>query len=209
MERVTELTAVAALLLRDNIDTDAIIPSREIRAVSKRGMAQGLFAGWRYLPGSDRVPDPGFVLNEDRYRQARILLAGANFGCGSSREQAVWALAEYGFRAVIAPSFNPIFHRNCVRNGLLPATLGAADLRQLASWVAENPQQHRPSVDLLSRRIVCAVASYAFEIDERSRETLLEGLDAIDRTLKVQDRIEEFRAADQLRRPWVYDLPES
>ncbi|HVC31477.1 MAG TPA: 3-isopropylmalate dehydratase small subunit, partial [Steroidobacteraceae bacterium] len=112
----TRLTAVAAVLLRDNIDTDAIIPSREIRAVSKTGLADGLFANWRYLPGQGRTPDPGFALNDPAFQGARILIAGENFGCGSSREQAVWALAEYGFRALVAPSFSSIFHRNCLRN---------------------------------------------------------------------------------------------
>jgi len=207
MEKFSELTAVAAILLRDNIDTDAIIPSREIRAVSKQGLARGLFAGWRYRPGSNYEPDPAFVLNDERFRGARILLAGANFGCGSSREQAVWALAEYGFRAVIASSFNLIFYRNCVRNGVLPAALGADALSRLASWVAEDPQRHQPTVDLRSRSILTAETSRKFDIDEESRSALLEGLDPIDRTLKLQDRIASFRAADRALRPWVYDLP--
>ncbi len=109
MRSTTRVEAVAAVLLRDNVDTDAIIPSREITAVSKSGLASGLFAGWRYLDRERGILNPGFELNDGSFDGAGILLAGANFGCGSSREYAVWALAEYGFRAIVAPSFNPIF----------------------------------------------------------------------------------------------------
>jgi 3-isopropylmalate/(R)-2-methylmalate dehydratase small subunit len=209
MPGLTELTAVGAVLLRDHIDTDAIIPSREIRAVSKSGLAQGLFAGWRYLPGSDRIPDPTFVLNDPHYRGARILLTGANFGCGSSREHAVWALAEYGFSALIASSFNSIFYRNCLRNGVLPVTLALPEIRLLAAWVAEDPQQHRLTVNLQTRQITGADRSWTFDIGDDAREQLLEGLSEIDRTLKLRDAIEAFRAADRTLRPWVYDMPSS
>lgn len=119
MTPFTEVESLIVPLVRDNIDTDAIIPSREIRSVSKVGLAGGLFAGWRYLD-AERTPNPAFVLNQPEYAGATILAGGANFGCGSSREQAVWALAEYGFRVIIAPSFNSIFRRNCIRNGILP-----------------------------------------------------------------------------------------
>lgn len=121
---VRTITAVPAPLLRDNVDTDAIIPSREIRSVGKTGLADGLFAGWRYLPGT-REPDPAFVLNDPRYDHSPILLGGANFGYGSSREHAVWALREYGVRVVIAPGFAPIFAGNCVRGGVLPVVFDA------------------------------------------------------------------------------------
>jgi len=120
MQPFTRLTAVAVPLIRDNTDTDAIIPSREMKTVSKVGLSDGLFAGWRYREIGGRDPDPTFVLNDPAYAGAQILLGGDNFGCGSSREHAVWALAEYGFRAVLAPSFSPIFAANCVRNGLAP-----------------------------------------------------------------------------------------
>ena len=123
MEKFERLTAVAAPLLYVNIDTDAIIPSREMRSGKKTGLAAGLFAGWRYTQIGSRDPNPQFVLNRPEYIDARILLAGENFGCGSSREHAVWALREYGFRALIAPSFSPIFYNNCVRNGIVPIRL--------------------------------------------------------------------------------------
>ena len=207
MQAFTKLTAVAAAILRDNIDTDAIIPSREIRSVGKTGLAQGLFAGWRYLPGDGRTPDPQFVLNDPAHRDARILLAGDNFGCGSSREHAVWALAEYGFRAVLAPSFNSIFYRNCLRNGVLPARLGRSQLQIIAAWIAADPQRNRPTVDLQARLIACAAQSWSFDIADEARAELLSGQDEIDKTLQQRDVITAFRTADQLRRPWVYELP--
>src|SRR5438132_13876762 len=117
MEKFVHLTAVAAPLMRVNIDTDVIIPSREIKGVSKVGLSGGMFANWRYADPAKRVENPDFVLNREPTRHAQILIAGANFGCGSSREHAVWAMAEYGFRAVIAPSFGAIYYSNCVRNG--------------------------------------------------------------------------------------------
>ena len=129
------LTAVAAPLLRANVDTDAIIPSREMKSVSKTGLAAGLFAGWRYTQIGGREPDPDFVLNQPAYAGAQVLLAGENFGCGSSREHAVWALLEFGIRAIIAPSFAPIFRMNCVRNGILPVCLPAATIAALAESV--------------------------------------------------------------------------
>jgi 3-isopropylmalate/(R)-2-methylmalate dehydratase small subunit len=206
MAPFTDLTAVAALLLRDNIDTDAIIPSREIRSVSKTGLAQGLFAGWRYLPGQGQTPDPEFFLNDPAYKGAQILFAGENFGCGSSREHAVWALKEYGFRALIAPSFNPIFYRNCLRNGILPARLAARAISAIAQWVSGDPQRNRPTVRLSSCAVSGNSRTWDFEIDAEAREGLLEGLGEIEQTMKLADRIAAFRAADRLRRPWVYDL---
>lgn len=191
------LTSVAAPLIRDNIDTDAIIPSREMKSVSKTGLAQGLFAGWRYRVG--REPNPEFVLNDPVYRDARILLAGANFGCGSSREHAVWALAEYGIRAVIAPSFNPIFRGNCVRNGILPVPL---DAHQFAA--APQPL----TIDLEAQSVAdSAGTTHRFEIDAESKAMLLGGLDEIDLTHMHLTGIEAFRAHDQQVRPWIYTLP--
>jgi 3-isopropylmalate/(R)-2-methylmalate dehydratase small subunit len=205
VEPLTVLTAVAAPLIRDNIDTDAIIPSREMKTVSKVGLSDGLFAGWRYRDIGGREPDPSFVLNDPAYAGARILLAGDNFGCGSSREHAVWALAEYGFRAILAPSFSPIFAANCVRNGLAPVALAADDIEHIAALVTTEPQAQRVTVDLVQGVVTAPDgAESAFELEAEAREMLLEGLDGIDLTLKSKDRIAAFRANDRLIRPWIY-----
>ncbi len=199
MEPFTRLTAIAAPILRDNVDTDAIIPSREMRSVSKTGLADGLFAGWRYIGIGSREPDPAFVLNQPAFADARILLGGANFGCGSSREHAAWALAEYGFRAIVAPSFNPIFHGNCVRNGIVPVVLPADVVAQLAREAAPI------TIDLPNQTVTAADgATHAFALAEEAKEMLLDGLDAIDLTLKRRAEIEAFVAKDQAWRGWVY-----
>ncbi|RZL35681.1 MAG: 3-isopropylmalate dehydratase small subunit [Rubrivivax sp.] len=196
-------TGVAAALLRNNIDTDAIIPSREMKTVSKTGLAGGLFAGWRYLQA--REPDPSFVLNRVVQRCSSILLAGANFGCGSSREHAVWALKEYGIRVVIAPSFGAIFAGNCIRNGLLPVVLAPAQISALTACTSADPQGRRLSVDL-QRCVVTDSAgkAYAFELAASQREMLLGGLDPIALTLQSSAAIEAFQAEDRKARPWIY-----
>ena len=202
MQPFTTLTAVAAPLMRDNVDTDAIIPSREIRSVAKTGLADGLFAGWRYLTPGGRDPDPDFVLNDRRYAQAQILVAGANFGCGSSREHAAWALAEYGFRAIVAPSFNPIFRNNCILNGMVPAVVASRHAEEIAAASSGEPTL---TVDLIAREIRRAGgATWPFAIDDEAREMLLEGLDAVALTLKQASRIHALREQDRAERPWVY-----
>jgi 3-isopropylmalate/(R)-2-methylmalate dehydratase small subunit len=201
----SELNAVAVPILRDNIDTDIIIPSREMKSVAKTGLAAGLFAGWRYREIGGRDPNPDFVLNQDAYAGAAILLGGANFGCGSSREHAVWALAEYGIRAIIAPSFAPIFFGNCVRNGIVPVRLPAAQIAALAAWVAASPASNRVIVNLLDNCVsITDGRRWAFELGSEQREMLLEGLDAIDLTWKWRDQIEAFEADDRRARPWIY-----
>jgi 3-isopropylmalate/(R)-2-methylmalate dehydratase small subunit len=210
MEPLREITAIAAPLLRDNVDTDAIIPSREMKAVSKTGLADGLFAGWRYTTIGGREPDPAFVLNQAAYAGARILLGGANFGCGSSREHAVWALHEYGVRAIIAPSFAPIFAGNCVRNGLAPVRLPVEAVASLARHVESDPQARRLTVDVARGEVRADPGDgglprrWSFVLDAESREMLLEGLDSIDLTLKHRADIDAFLAADRTARPWIY-----
>ncbi|MFG6428925.1 3-isopropylmalate dehydratase small subunit [Roseateles sp. LYH14W] len=203
MDKFTTHTGVAAALLRSNIDTDAIIPSREMKTVSKTGLAGGLFAGWRYVQA--REPDPNFVLNRVVQRGSSILLAGANFGCGSSREHAVWALKEYGIRAIIAPSFGAIFAGNCVRNGLLPVVLPEAQIAAMAASTSADPQGRRLNVDL-QRCVVTDAAgnAYPFELAASQREMLLQGLDPIALTLQSSAAIEAFQAKDRQARPWIY-----
>lgn len=207
MERFETLVAVAAPLVRANVDTDAIIPSREMKSVSKQGLAEGLFAGWRYTEIGGRVPNPDFVLNRPGYRQAKIILGGENFGCGSSREHAVWALHEYGIRAIIAPSFAPIFYQNCVRNGLLPVRLPANVIAALATAIEPDPRRHRLRIELDAQLVTGPDrAVHAFDIEREAKEMLLEGLDAIDLTMKERDAITDFHARDRVERPWVYRL---
>ena len=205
MEAFTVHRGIAAPLLRINIDTDAIIPSREMKRVSKDGLAEGLFAGWRYLPGTQRSPDPSFVLNQPAYAGTSILLAGNNFGCGSSREHAVWALKEYGIRAIVAPGFGAIFHSNCVRNGLLPVALPMETVQALAEDCAAAPATRQMTIDL--ERLEVASPSgecYGFTLGSEPRQMLLEGLDPIALTLKLASSIDAFQGADRSRRPWVH-----
>jgi 3-isopropylmalate/(R)-2-methylmalate dehydratase small subunit len=208
VEKFERLTATAAPLVRANVDTDAIIPSREMKTVSKTGLADGLFAGWRYTEIGGREPNPDFVLNRPGYADTRILLGGENFGCGSSREHAVWALHEYGIRAVVAPSFAPIFAANCVRNGLVPARLPLEQVRELAAAVEADPLAQQVTVDLVEKSVSApGLGPFAFQIDDEPREMLLEGLDAIDLTLKHRAEIDAFIARDRRERPWIYLAP--
>jgi len=205
MTPFTELLGIAVPLLRPNVDTDAIIPSREIKGVGKAGLAQGLFAGWRYARVGDRTPDPDFVLNDPAYAGASILLSGENFGCGSSREHAVWALAEYGFRAIIAVSFSPIFENNCLRNGVLAASVNGAFIDHLAACVAVDPQAARIKIDLQAQVVRAPDGREArFPITPEAKMMLTQGLDAIAVTLASIDEITAFRTRDRALHPWVY-----
>ena len=195
MTPFTTLTSIAMPLIRDNVDTDAIIPSREMKSTGKTGLADGLFAPWRYLDADTRTPNPDFVLNDPSYSGAQILLGGVNFGWGSSREHAVWALAEYGIRCVIAESFAPIFYNNCICNGLLPVVLGKTTIASLCGQML--------TVDLASQ----TAGAHRFEIEAEAKMMLLEGLDAIDLTLKHWDAIAAWQSADRTARPWVYLNP--
>jgi 3-isopropylmalate/(R)-2-methylmalate dehydratase small subunit len=191
---------VAAPMMVDNVDTDQIIPSREMKAVSRAGLADGLFAGQRYLNAADRTPNPDFVLNKPDYAGASILIAGENFGCGSSREHAVWALAEFGVKAVVAKSFGEIFHGNCSRNGVLAIRLDAGKVEDLAAFAARDPQKNRLAVDLAAQ----TVHGIPFAIDSFTKRLLLEGLDPIGVTLADADAIAAFHASDAAKRPWIY-----
>jgi 3-isopropylmalate/(R)-2-methylmalate dehydratase small subunit len=197
MEPFQTLRSLAAPLIRDNVDTDAIIPSREMKSVSKTGLSAGLFAGWRYTDVDARVPDPDFVLNQPAYRDARILLGGGNFGSGSSREHAVWALAEYGFRAVIATGFSPIFRGNCVRNGVLPIVL---DPRPFDVPGLEL------EIDLPAQEIRAGGETWSFEIDAEAKLMLTEGLDPIALTLLDAPLIDAHESADRAARAWAWSV---
>ena len=190
-------------VLRRNVDTDAIIPSREMKQVSKTSLAEGLFANWRYLSPDSRAANKDFVLNQAPYQDTSILIAGENFGCGSSREQAVWALAEFGIRAVIAPSFGAIFTRNCVANGLLALELDAGAALRIAEWVLLDPLANQPRIDLEAQQVQAADTLFAFSLPPADRRRLLEGLDEIESTLREIAKIEVYEQRYLKNTPWA------
>ena len=196
-------TGVAAALMRNNIDTDQITPGHTGMKVQKTGFAEGLFFNWRYL--SDGSDNPDFILNQGPFRETKFLLAGTNFGCGSSREFAVWALRDFGIRAVIAPSFGAIFTSNCYMNGIAPICLDEVAVARIAEEI--TAETCTITVDLV-RQVILSPLGYEhrFHIPGLQRERLIEGLDAIDATLKRDDQIAAFQATDKVRRPWVYDI---
>jgi 3-isopropylmalate/(R)-2-methylmalate dehydratase small subunit len=194
------LESVVAPLLRDNVDTDAIIPAAYMRSLST-DPGSGLFARWRYR--DDGSEDPAFVLTDPRFRNARILLAGANFGCGSSRENAVWALDRFGIRCVIALGFSDIFRENAFKNALLPVTLPAGDHARLAQAAARG--ELHIVVDVAAKRLVLPSGeAIGFELDPRRQARLMRGEDEIGETLHLRDEIARFRAQHQARAPWLY-----
>ena len=206
MNDIQQLSGICAPIRVDNIDTDQIIPSREMTRVSKHGLGAGLFAGWRYLyDGKEKIGlNKDFVLVQPRYQGAAILLGGRNFGCGSSREHAVWALRDFGIKAVIAESFGRIFRNNCARNGLLAIELSPEQIDSLESQTASNPRDNIVSIDLTKCEVHAPDGTvYAFEIDESDRNMLLKGLDYIDFTLQFEKDIERFIARDRAERPWA------
>jgi 3-isopropylmalate/(R)-2-methylmalate dehydratase small subunit len=205
LQAIASVTGLAAPLMRDNIDTDIIIPSREITSPAREGYGPKLFAPWRYRePGGPE--EPNFILNQEPWRQAKILLTGQNFGCGSSREMAVWALEQFGLACVIAPSFGAIFRNNCIRNGLLPVTLPLETVHQLAEQAAQAPLWL--TVDLRSQQIaIPGWSPLTFGFDAEERELLLTGQDAIDRAWQHRAAIEAFEQRDRLARPWAWPPP--
>lgn len=202
MEPLLRLSSVVAPLLRDNIDTDAIIPAAYMRSLST-DPGSGLFARWRYRP--DGSPEPGFVLNDPRFAAARILIAGANFGCGSSRENAVWALDRFGIRCVVALGFSDIFRENAFKNGLLPIALHAPAHRRLALEAANG--ELIVTVDVAQKHLELASGeTISFDLDARRQASLLSGSDEIGQTLQAHERIAQFRKAHRQRAPWLYGI---
>jgi 3-isopropylmalate/(R)-2-methylmalate dehydratase small subunit len=210
MKPVTIVEGLAAPLRRDNVDTDAILPKQFMKSVARTGFGPNLFDSWRYLdagePGQDharRPLNPDFVLNQPRYQGARILLAGRNFGCGSSREHAPWALLEYGFEVIIAHSFADIFRQNCGKNGVLPVELDADSMEQLFA-AAEGAAGCRLRVDLERQRVTGVHGFTAgFDIAPFTRHCLLNGLDEIGLALQQRERIAGFESERLRRFPWL------
>ncbi|HEY7503807.1 MAG TPA: 3-isopropylmalate dehydratase small subunit [Gemmatimonadales bacterium] len=194
MEPFIVHTGRVAALPRANVDTDQIIPKQFLKRIERTGFGPALFFDWRYLP--DGSPDPAFELNAPKAAGATLLLAGENFGCGSSREHAPWALAQYGFRAVLAPSFADIFHGNCCQNGLLPVTLPERAVQELFRRYEAEPDGYQLTVDLLTTTVRDARGfESVFDLPAYRREMLLHGLDEIGRTLQHEDAITAFERA--------------
>ena len=211
MQKFTLLDGLVAPLDRANVDTDAIIPKQFLKSIKRSGFGPNLFDEWRYLDhgelGRDntrRQLNPDFVLNQPRYQGAQILLARENFGCGSSREHAPWALGDYGFRAIIAPSFADIFFNNCFKNGLLPIRLDADKVDALFKAVEAAPG-YRLKIDLEQQSITAPDGTvYKFEVESFRKHCLLNGLDDIGLTLQHVDEIKVYEANHRAAQPWLF-----
>ena len=211
MEALTRVTGIVAPMDRANVDTDAIIPKQFLKSIKRSGFGPNLFDEWRYLdhgePGMDnskRPLNPDFVLNQPRYQGASILIARENFGCGSSREHAPWALQDFGFRVIIAPSFADIFFNNCFKNGILPIVSDAAIVDQLFVEVG-NQEDYQLTVDLQSQVITTPSGTVIdFEVDPFRKHCLLNGLDDIGLTLQHVDEIRTYEERRKQEAPWLF-----
>lgn len=211
MDKFTRHQGLVAPLDRANVDTDQIIPKQFLKSIKRSGFGPNLFDEWRYqdegYPGQDnasRTLNPNFVLNKPRYQGASILLTRRNFGCGSSREHAPWALMDFGFRAILAPSFADIFYNNCFKNGLLPIVLDEALIDQLFAE-AQSSEGYALTVDLETQKVIKPNGDeLAFEIDDFRKHCLLQGLDEIDLTLQQADAIRAYETQRTEKEPWVF-----
>jgi 3-isopropylmalate/(R)-2-methylmalate dehydratase small subunit len=204
MEPFTTLTGLVAPLDRLNVNTDEIIPARFTKTTRRTGFEKALFANWRYLDSNAQTPNLDFVLNQPRYQGATILLAEDNFGCGSSREHAPWAIHDYGFRCIIAPSFADIFYNNCFNNSILPVTFDDATIRKLFTEV-EATEGYTLHVDLEAQTVTTPDGRVLhFEIDQFRRNALLKGLDNVGWTLSHSDEIAAYEQRRKQEAPWLF-----
>jgi 3-isopropylmalate/(R)-2-methylmalate dehydratase small subunit len=202
MQPFTILTGIVAPLDRMNVDTDQIIPKQFLKTIKRTGLREGLFFDWR--KNKDGSQDPGFFLNQPRYRQATILLTRDNFGCGSSREHAPWALLDQGFRCIIAPSFADIFYNNCFQNGVLPVVLKSDEVQALFQNVAAQ-EGYQVSVDLAAQTVTTPEGtSYRFDVDPFRKDSLLKGLDSIGLTLQHETQVSSYEARRVALVPWLF-----
>ena len=204
MQPFQTLTATAAKLDQVNVDTDQIIPKQFLKKIERTGFGIHLFHDWRFIDDAGQKLNPDFILNQPRYQGAQILVAGDNFGCGSSREHAPWALLDYGFRSIIAPSFADIFYNNCAKNGILLVALPEASVQQLFTEIEDNVGCEL-TVDLPNQKVQSPKGlAFSFEIDPFVKHRLLNGLDDIGWTLQFQSAIEKFEASYQKQAPWMF-----
>jgi len=212
MQAFTQLNGLVAPLDRANVDTDAIIPKQFLKSIKRSGFGPNAFDEWRYLdqgePGMDnskRLINPDFVLNQSRYQGASVLLTRENFGCGSSREHAPWALEDYGFKVIIAPSFADIFFNNCFKNGMLPIVLKADVVDGLFNQVSVT-EGYKLNIDLSAQTITTPTGEvHPFEVDAFRKHCLLNGLDDIGLTMQQQDKIKAFELKHQQAQPWLFN----
>ena len=202
MQPFTSLTGIVAPLDRMNVDTDQIIPKQFLKTIKRTGLREGLFFDWR--KNKDGSQDPNFFLNQPRYQQATILLTRDNFGCGSSREHAPWALLDQGFRCIIAPSFADIFYNNCFQNGVLPIVLKADEVQALFQRVAAQ-EGYQVSVDMAAQTVTTPEGtSYRFDVDPFRKDSLLKGLDSIGLTLQHETQVSSYEARRAALAPWLF-----
>ena len=202
MQPFTTLTGTVAPLNRGNVDTDQIIPKQYLKTIHRTGLKEGLFADWRRR--ADGSQDPEFFVNQFRYQEATILLTRENFGCGSSREHAPWALLDYGIRCILAPSFADIFYNNCFQNGILPVVLTAQEIQTLFDRVAHN-DQYQVTVDLAQEAVALPEGErYSFTLDPFRRDCLLKGLDGIGLTLQHESAISAYENRRAQEAPWLF-----
>ena len=204
MEPFTTITGLVAPLDRTNVNTDEITPARFLKTIRRTGFEKVLFANWRYLDPNGQTPNPDFVLNQPRYQGATILLTEDNFGCGSSREHAPWAIRDYGFRCLIAPSFADIFYNNCFNNSILPISFDRATIRELFAE-AEASEGYTLHVDLAEQTVTTPTGPVLrFEIDQFRKNALLQGLDNIGWTLSHSEEIAKYEEKRKQEAPWLF-----
>ncbi len=198
-------TGLAAPLDRSDVDTDQIIPKQFLKKIERTGFGVHLFHDWRFLDDDGKQENPDFILNAPRYKGASVLVAGENFGSGSSREHAPWALNDYGFLSVIAPSFADIFYNNCFKNGMLPVILSGAEVREIMAWIEGN-EGAEITVDLPEQKVHAAGKSYSFEVDAFRKECLLNGWDDIGLTMRKGDAIDTFEKKYATNHPYYANV---
>lgn len=204
MKAFTTLEGIPAPLDRANVDTDAIIPKQFLRKIERTGFGKHLFHDWRFTDDAGTIENPEFELNQPRYKGASILVARDNFGCGSSREHAPWALEDYGFLSIIAPSFADIFYNNCFKNGMLPIVLTASEVEELFQFIQKN-EGSKITVDLASQTVkLPSGKSYSFDVDPGRKECLINGWDDIGLTLRHEPDISAFETKQKTTMPWLY-----
>ncbi len=202
MEPFKTHTGIAAPLNRVNVDTDAIIPKQFLRKIERTGFGKHLFHEWRFVDYEGTKENPDFILNKEPYRKATVLLARDNFGCGSSREHAPWALGDFGFKVIIAPSFADIFYNNCIKNGILLVQLKSAEVDEIFQYIEKN-KGATIAADLPSQTVTANGKKYSFTVDAFNKECLIKGLDGIGWTLQFNDKIASYEEKIKNQQPWL------